>query len=62
MQQKLWIEPELTVLVRSKPEEAVLIICKTISSAPGPTTSTSNCAVTSHGPVLCASCELNGDS
>jgi hypothetical protein len=62
MEKKTWIEPKLIVLVRSNPEEAVLIICKTISSAPGPTTSTSNCAVTSRGPALCASCELNGDS
>jgi len=28
MEKKTWIEPELTVLMRSKPEEAVLINCK----------------------------------
>jgi hypothetical protein len=28
MEKKTWIEPELIVLVRSKPEEAVLYACK----------------------------------
>ena len=27
---KVWVEPELIVLVRNKPEEAVLGACKTI--------------------------------
>ncbi len=27
--EKVWIKPELTVLVRSKPEEPVLSYCKT---------------------------------
>ena len=30
MEKKTWIEPELIVLVRSKPEEAVLSTCKMI--------------------------------
>ena len=29
---KEWVEPELIVLVRSKPEEAVLTVCKGDSS------------------------------
>jgi hypothetical protein len=35
---KMWDRPELTVLVRSQPEEAVLGACKsaTVSSATGP--------------------------
>jgi hypothetical protein len=28
MEEKEWSEPELIVLVRSKPEEAVLTVCK----------------------------------
>ncbi len=31
--QKRWQKPELTVLVRSKPEETVLLTCKTGSQA-----------------------------
>lgn len=30
-----WSKPELVVLVRSKPEEAVLAACKTIFADPG---------------------------
>ncbi len=35
-QKKAWVTPELTVLVRSKPEEAVLVTCKTGGVAGGP--------------------------
>ncbi len=31
---KTWVVPELIVLVRSKPEEAVLDVCKQILSGP----------------------------
>lgn len=33
-----WQAPELTILVRSRPEEAVLATCKTatVATAPGP--------------------------
>jgi len=33
---KVWLEPKLIVLVRSKPEEAVLMSCKAPSAATGP--------------------------
>ena len=36
MAQRKWKKPELTVLVRGRPEEAVLVNCKTSSSAMGP--------------------------
>jgi hypothetical protein len=34
--QKNWRKPELIVLTRSKPEEAVLAACKTTNYGPGP--------------------------
>ncbi len=35
-QKKAWVTPELTVLVRSKPEEAVLSGCKSgVAEGPG---------------------------
>jgi hypothetical protein len=38
LDKKLWIRPELTVLVRNKPEESVslLTICKTFGQGFGP--------------------------
>ncbi len=39
---KSWVEPELIVLVRSKPEEAVLTACK-ISSGDGQSTNNNGC-------------------
>jgi hypothetical protein len=62
MEKRIWIEPELIVLVRSKPEEAVLITCKMIDSSPGPTASAVGCEDGHRGPGVCSSCELNGDS
>jgi hypothetical protein len=41
---EVWTEPELIVLVRSKPEEAVLDTCKTSSGAfKGPLTTDGYC-------------------
>lgn len=34
-QTKHWIKPELTILVRNKPEEAVLLACKEVDAVPG---------------------------
>jgi hypothetical protein len=39
---KQWDKPQLIVLVRSKPEEAVLTACKPVG-ATGPNTNYSNC-------------------
>ncbi len=36
MTKKNWIVPELIVLVRNKPEEAVLTSCKNYGSPPAP--------------------------
>jgi hypothetical protein len=33
---EVWTEPELIVLVRSKPEETVLGLCKTLEGQDGP--------------------------
>ena len=45
---KEWSEPELIVLVRSKPEEAVLTTCKQYGSTSqdGPTSTYNWCATT----------------
>jgi len=40
---KAWMEPELIVLVRSKPEEAVLIACKGDGGPPSALDFYSNC-------------------
>ena len=53
MEKKEWSDPELIVLVRSKPEEAVLDACK-ISNWPGPVSELGSCA--GGGPVLCLIC------
>lgn len=42
-EKKSWHKPELTVLVRSRPEEAVLATCKTTGMA-GPTVLYGACA------------------
>ena len=36
MKKSKWGKPELTVLTRNKPEEAVLMVCKDSGVAPGP--------------------------
>lgn len=44
MGNKEWQKPELVVLVRSKPEEAVLAACKESSEgSSGPTTNNNRC-------------------
>ncbi|MCX5977450.1 MAG: hypothetical protein NTV33_11675 [Coprothermobacterota bacterium] len=40
---KEWTEPELIVLVRNKPEEAVLRVCKTYSGDIGDLTRATEC-------------------
>ena len=36
MQKKEWRKPELIVLVRSKPDETILVICKATTGRGGP--------------------------
>ena len=40
---KVWVEPELIVLVRHKPEEAVLFACKAQTSGDGAEASNDGC-------------------
>ncbi len=47
MEKKMWVTPELIVLVRSKPEEAVLWSCKDIPSSTGEYNVFSGCYGTS---------------
>ncbi len=56
---KEWTEPELIVLVRNKPEEAVLEFCKTASWAPSPDVVFSNCQAE---PGCTNLCNLIGSS
>jgi hypothetical protein len=42
---KAWVTPELIVLVRSKPEEAVLSACKAISSGVAPGSDDNRCVM-----------------
>lgn len=52
---KSWAKPQLLVLVRSQPEEAVLDSCKNFDASGGPGTSALNCGVVN---VVCVACEL----
>lgn len=52
---KEWKTPELIVLVRSKPEEAVLTACKlTFGSGAGPVTGNTGC----HVATTCGNCNV----
>jgi len=58
MKKKTWIIPKLPVLVRSRPEEAVLPVCKvSAAGVTGPSTDSQNCGV---GTVNCAACQSRG--
>ena len=54
---KKWVKPELTVLLRSKPEEAVLQACKDISSGSGINGKFGGC-----GETVCFLCVAEGQS
>ncbi len=58
-EKKAWATPELTILVRSKPEEAVLGFCKLQSGAKtGPGTNVTSCVTYNEddhcGTTFCA--------
>jgi hypothetical protein len=60
---KAWVTPELIVLVRSKPEEAVLITCKYGGggAGPGPGVVAFTCCYT--GTFPCGSyCDVSASS
>ena len=44
--EKMWVEPELIVLVRSKPEEVILANCKGIAAPGGVDTNVDQCMLT----------------
>jgi len=50
---KEWTEPELIVLVRNKPEEAVLGACKTVQQTEGPSSRNEDCCVEDGGCIPC---------
>jgi hypothetical protein len=52
--ERVWSPPRLTVLVRSQPEETVLIICKGSPSDDGPNRAWDDCA-TDQG-TWCSQC------
>jgi hypothetical protein len=60
MEKKTWIEPELIVIVRSKPEEAVLTACKTTSPDGGNVVLASNCG--NPGGGYCGECTASAAS
>jgi len=50
MEKRAWEKPELIVIVRSKPEEAVLNGCKLAgANPPGPGSSNNNCVLPGGG-------------
>jgi hypothetical protein len=51
---KAWVEPELIVLVRSKPEEAVLLYCKSSDAGVGRSSEAGQCA---YWPGTCLHCD-----
>ncbi len=55
---KEWTKPELLVLVRNKPEEAVLVICK-FSGGGVPTSQAGGCMREFYG---CSNCDTIGTS
>ena len=54
--QKVWVKPELIILVRSKPEEAVLAACKGGSFLTDPGSFDGNCKENALG--FCGFCFL----
>jgi hypothetical protein len=57
-EKKNWVKPDLTVLVRHKPEEAVLDNCKT-GTTPGPSYTHVGCHFVY---VPCGDCQNMGQS
>ena len=53
-----WSRPQLVAIARSKPEEAVLIVCKGAPGGNGPSANDGGCLV----PGTCAVCEATGGS
>lgn len=54
IEKETWVKPELTILVRRNPEEAVLTGCKTATTGSGENATADNCSDTA---LPCAACE-----
>ena len=52
---KVWEKPKLVALVRSKPEESVLDVCKTIDLPAGPGNMADGCGISPD--IGCWSCD-----
>jgi len=59
-EKKMWEKPELVVLLRSRPEEAVLTVCKYIPSQIGGSTFNGGCQTTIGN--VCETCQTLGSS
>ena len=58
-ERKMWEKPELVVLLRSKPEEAVLAFCKLSAGSSGPINGAGWCGNATGG---CPACAVFGSS
>jgi len=56
MQKKVWQKPELVVIVRNKPEEAVLQTCKTSGTNSGSRGRQNNCLYSSYSSWCWTNC------
>lgn len=54
---KKWLQPQLTVLVRRKPEEGILVVCKSTGYAVENSDFWYQCRANG-----CGDCDIHGDS
>jgi hypothetical protein len=59
---KAWVTPELIVLVRSKPEEAVLSGCKVGAGTAGPGNQWASACLNTNFVDPCFACEVQSGS
>lgn len=59
---KEWVTPELIVLVRSKPEEAVLAACKRATASAGSGSGKSACYTKVTGKCVATQCSVVSNS
>lgn len=59
---KEWTRPQLIVLARGTPEEAVLYNCKRIGDVQGPQASVQQACETSENPSVCGACQARAGS
>jgi hypothetical protein len=58
MKKKIWSTPMLTMLVRSRPEEAVLTLCKAGAGYVGPGSNSQGCGT--DASANCGACQSRG--